>query len=52
VLGTASGVITSQIIKKNQIENGLEKLKCTINGQNVASFGDEFIVGYTEQRFK
>lgn len=45
VLGTVGGVITSNIIKKNQIENGFEDLKCTIAGQTVASYGDEFTVG-------
>ena len=45
VLGTVGGVITSHIIKKNQIENGFEDLKCTIGGQTVASYGDEFTVG-------
>jgi len=45
VLGTAGGVITSHIIKKNQIENGFDDLKCTIGGQTVASYGDEFRVG-------
>ncbi len=45
VLGTVGGVITSNIIKKNQIENGFENLKCTIGGQTVASYGDEFTVG-------
>lgn len=45
VLGTVGGVITSNIIKKNQIENGFEDLKCTIGGQTVATFGDEFSVG-------
>ena len=45
VLGTAGGIITSHIIKKNQIENGFDDLKCTIGGQTVASYGDEFRVG-------
>ena len=42
VLGTVGGVITSNIIKKNQLKNGLETLKCTIGGQDVADYGDEF----------
>ena len=45
VLGTVGGVITSKIVNKTQIDNGLNYLKCTINGQNVATFGDEFVVG-------
>lgn len=45
VLGTAGGIITSQVVKKNQIKNGFEDLKCTIGGQVVATYGDEFVVG-------
>ena len=44
VLGTVGGVVTSNIIKKNQLKNGLQDLKCTIGGQAVASMGDEFTV--------
>ena len=45
VLGTTGGLITSHIVKKNQISNGFEDIKCTIAGQSVATFGDEFNVG-------
>lgn len=45
VLGTVGGVVTSQVIKKNQIKNGFQDLKCTIGGQTVATYGDEFRVG-------
>ncbi len=45
VLGTAGGLITSNIIKKNQIENGFEDLSCAVGGQVVAAWDDEFIVG-------
>lgn len=45
VLGTAGGLITSSVVKKNQIESGFEDLNCTIGGQVVAGFGDEFTVG-------
>ena len=45
VLGTAGGLITSHVVKKNQIENGFEDIKCTIGGQNVAEWGDQFRVG-------
>ena len=45
VLGTAGGLITSNVVKKNQVENGFEDIKCTIGGQNVAQWGDEFRVG-------
>ncbi len=45
VLGTAGGLITNKIIKKNQAENGFEALQCTVAGQVVANWGDEFTVG-------
>jgi len=45
VLGTAGGLITSHVIKKNQIKGGFEDIKCTIGGQVVSEFGDDFVVG-------
>ena len=45
VLGTAGGLITSSVVKKNQVEDGFEDIKCTIGGQNVAEWGDQFRVG-------
>ncbi len=45
VLGTAGAVITSNVIKKNQIEDGFEDIQCTIGGQAVAGWHDEFRVG-------
>ena len=45
ILGTVGGVVTSKIIKKNQIKNGFQDLKCTIGGKDVATYGDEFNVG-------
>ena len=45
VLGTVGGVITSNVVKKNQVENGFEDIKCTVGGQTVADWGDEFRVG-------
>lgn len=45
VLGTAGGLITSSIIKKNQTENGFENINCTVGNQIVAGWGDEFRVG-------
>ena len=44
VLGTVGGIVTSHIIKKNQIKTGFQDLKCTIAGQDVADYGDEFRV--------
>lgn len=45
VLGTAGGLITSSVIKKNQTENGFEDISCTVGGQVVAGWNDEFTVG-------
>ncbi len=45
VLGTAGGLITSNVVKKNQVESGFEDIKCTVGGQVVADWGDQFRVG-------
>ncbi|MDE6477890.1 MAG: hypothetical protein K2L94_01420 [Alphaproteobacteria bacterium] len=45
VLGTAGGLITSNVIKKNQVKGGFEDISCTIGGQVVAGWKDEFQVG-------
>ena len=45
VLGTVGGVVTSSIVKKNQVKKGFESLKCTIGGQDIATYGDEFTIG-------
>jgi len=45
VLGTADGLITSNIIKKNQEKSGFDDIKCTIGNQVVAGWNDEFRVG-------
>ncbi len=45
VLGTAGGLITSNVVKKNQIKGGFEDINCTIGGQVVSGWGDEFNVG-------
>lgn len=45
VLGTAGGLITSNVMKKNQVRGGFEDISCTIGGQVVADWGDEFSVG-------
>lgn len=45
VLGTAGALITSHLVKKHQVSEGFEDIQCTISGQTVAGFGDEFTVG-------
>ncbi|MBP5794960.1 MAG: hypothetical protein J6W41_03000 [Alphaproteobacteria bacterium] len=45
VLGTAGGIITSNVVKKNQLKSGFEDIVCTINGYEVGSYGDEISVG-------
>ncbi|MDR2412650.1 MAG: hypothetical protein LBD50_00360, partial [Rickettsiales bacterium] len=36
VLGTAGGLITSNVIKKNQVKGGFEDISCSVGGQVVA----------------
>ncbi len=45
VLGMAGGLITNKVMKKNQVKGGFEDIKCAIDGQVVAVWGDEFVVG-------
>lgn len=48
VLGTVGGVVTSVLMKKKQVEDGFENLKCTVGGQVVGSWGDTFKVGFKQ----
>ncbi|MGN0917215.1 MAG: hypothetical protein ACI4NZ_03340 [Candidatus Enterousia sp.] len=50
VLGTAGGLITSNIIKKNQIRGGFEDLQCVIGGQIIADYNDEFTINMNVNR--
>ncbi len=43
-LGAVSGLITSNIIKKNQIKNGLEDLACESDSKTIAQWGDRFTI--------
>jgi len=45
VLGTTGGLVTSKLVKKNQLKKGFEAIQCSIGGQTNASYGDEFTVG-------
>jgi hypothetical protein len=45
VLGTVGGVVSGVVIKKKQVEKGFEALHCTVGGQKVSNWGDEFVVG-------
>ena len=45
VLGTTGALVTSSIVKKNQVSSGFEDINCQIGGQTVAGWGDEFSVG-------
>jgi hypothetical protein len=45
VLGTVGGVVSGVVIKKKQVEKGFDALHCTVGGQTVADWGDEFMVG-------
>lgn len=45
VLGTTGALITSSVVKKNQIKSGFEDIVCTVGGQTVGNYGDEITVG-------
>ena len=45
VLGTTGALVTSSLVKKKQVEDGFEDIQCTIGGQKVADWGDQFRVG-------
>lgn len=45
ILGTVGGIVSANIIKKKQLEKGYDVLHCTVGGQKVADWGDEFRVG-------
>lgn len=47
VLGTVGGIVSAKVIKKKQLEKGYDALNCTIGGQKIADWGDEFQVGYS-----
>ena len=44
VLGTVGGVVSGVVIKKKQVEKGFDALQCTVGGQKIADWGDEFEV--------
>jgi hypothetical protein len=44
-LGTVGGVVTHNVVEKNQLEDGFEDLKCTVAGQEVARFDEVFQAG-------
>lgn len=45
ILGTAGGLISNKLIKKNQVKKGFENIGCYVGGQQIAEYGDEFTVG-------
>ncbi|MBP5707900.1 MAG: hypothetical protein J6W79_02805, partial [Alphaproteobacteria bacterium] len=45
VLGTAGGLISNSLIKKSQTKKGFEDIRCTVGGQFVADYDDDFTVG-------
>lgn len=45
VLGTAGGLISNSLIKKSQTKKGFEDIRCTVGGQFVADYDDDFAVG-------
>lgn len=45
VLGTVGGLVTANVVKKNQLKKGFEDINCSVGGQNVAKYGDQMRVG-------
>ncbi len=45
VLGTVGGLVSNKIVKKNQLKRGFEDVNCSVGGQIVADWADEFTVG-------
>ena len=45
VLGTAGGLISNALIKKSQTKKGFDDIRCSVAGQFVAEYDDEFVVG-------
>ena len=45
VLGTVGGLVSNKIVKKNQIKRGFDEINCSVGGQIVADWADEFTVG-------
>ena len=46
VLGTVGGLVSNAIIKKNQMEKGMDGYYCTVGDDIVADYGDEFTIGF------
>jgi hypothetical protein len=46
VMGTVGGLVSNAIIKKNQLEKGMDGYYCTVDDDIVADYGDEFIIGF------
>ncbi|MBD5389470.1 hypothetical protein HDR63_04415 [bacterium] len=49
VLGTTGALVTSKVVKKNQVKNGFDDIQCTIGGQVVAGWDDQFTIGVNQQ---
>jgi hypothetical protein len=43
-LGTVGALITANVIKKNQINNGFNDLNCATSGTKIANWGDVFMM--------
>jgi hypothetical protein len=46
VLGTVGGLVSNAIIKKNQMEKGMDGYYCTVGDDFVADYGDEFTIRF------
>lgn len=41
LLGSAGGVITGVVVKKNQVKKGFEDISCSVGGQILGNYGDD-----------
>jgi len=41
-LGAVGGIVSAVVTKKHQIKKGFEDLNCTLSGEKIADWGDEF----------
>ena len=43
-VGAVGGLLINKHVKKNQVEDGFEALGCTVRGETVAQWGEEFSI--------
>ncbi len=46
VLGATGGVVTNSLMKKNQIENGFEDLRCFVGDKNMGEWNTSIVLRF------